>query len=133
MKKTSLWPLQQAIFQRLVQDSALNGVVTGVFDDVEEGTAFPYVTVGEPTSTPFETKTSFGEEVAVVLHCWSQYAGKKEAYEILNLMLQAITKAPLIVEGFTLFNTQLEQLNVITDIDDVTKHGVMRLKFTINN
>jgi len=133
MLETALWPLQQAIFKRLEEDIELNAKVTGIFDDVEEGQAFPYVTIGEPTVVPFVTKTTYGEQVAAVLHCWSQYAGKKEAYEILNLMLKAITKAPLHVEGFSLFKSELEQMNVITDIDDVTKHGIMRMRFYINN
>nr|WP_309101680.1 DUF3168 domain-containing protein [Fredinandcohnia onubensis] len=133
MLETALWPLQQAIFRRLDSDTALKAKVTGILDDVEEGQVFPYVTIGEPTITPFETKTTHGEQATVVLHCWSQYAGKKEAYEILNLMLKAMTNAPLQVEGFSLFKTQLEQMNVIIDIDDVTKHGIMRLRFYINN
>jgi hypothetical protein len=131
--KTSLWALQQALVQRLDSDTALNERITGVFDDVEKGTAFPYITIGEPTADPFETKSSFGEEVAVVLDCWSRYAGKKEAYEILNLMLQAITRTPLPIEGFTLVRTRLQQMTVITDIDNETRHGIMRMRFTINN
>ncbi|MFT4415322.1 DUF3168 domain-containing protein [Fredinandcohnia humi] len=132
MVKTSLWPLQEAIFQRLESDLELTQMITGVFDDVEEGQAFPYVTIGEPTMVPFETKMSFGEEITVVLHCWSQYEGKKEAYDILNLMLQALSPR-LQVEGFSVFKTQVEQMTVINDIDNVTKHGIMRIRFYINN
>lgn len=110
------------------------GRITTVLDSVEKDTPYPYVTIGEPQATPFETKTSFGEQVVVVLHCWSQYDGKKEAYEILNFMLRALTKSPLMIEGdFTLFGMKLEQMTVINDIDDVTKHGIMRVRFDINN
>ncbi|WP_226639322.1 DUF3168 domain-containing protein [Priestia flexa] len=134
MKRTSLWSLQQALYERLMSDNLLNKKITGVFDEVIEGTPYPYVTIGEPTVLPFETKTSFGEEVAIVLHCWSQYPGKKEAFEILNLILGAITKSPLVITGgFSLLKTELEQMTVIIDIDDVTRHGIIRLKFYINN
>jgi Protein of unknown function (DUF3168) len=134
MLKTSLWEVQKALFNRLSNDTALSQKITGVFDEVEEGQAFPYVTLGEPTVNPFETKTSYGEDIPWVLHCWSQYSGKKECYEILNLMLQAITKEPFVIEGFSLLRVKIEpNMQVITDIDEITKHGILRIRFIINN
>ena len=32
---TSLWPLQQSIYSRLVSDAALGALITGVFDGEE--------------------------------------------------------------------------------------------------
>lgn len=144
MLKTSLWPLQVALYQRLNNDTALSELIKGVYDDVPEEVEddqgnkipveLPYVTIGDPTVLPFETKSTFGEQVTVVLHCWSQYEGKKEAYDILNLMFQAITKESWDLEGgFKVFKISLEQMNVILDIDNETKHGIMRLRFHINN
>lgn len=134
MLKTALWPLQQAIFQRLSNDTALMQKVKGVFDAVEEGQLFPYVTIGEPNMTPFETKSSYGENVPWVLHCWSRYRGKKEAYEILNLMIQALTKESWNVDGFNLLQFKIEpNMQVIEDIDGQTYHGILRVRFFINN
>jgi Protein of unknown function (DUF3168) len=134
MLKSSLWEVQKALFNRLSNDTALSQKITGVFDEVGEGQTFPYITLGEPTVNPFETKTSYGEEIPWVLHCWSQYPGKKECYEILNLMLQAITKEPFVIEGFSLLRVKIEpNMQVITDIDEVTKHGILRIRFFINN
>jgi Protein of unknown function (DUF3168) len=134
MLKTSLWPLQKALFQRLSTDPALTQKITGVFDEVGEDISFPYVTIGEPAMNPFETKSSFGENITVVLHCWSRYPGKKECYELLNLMLQAITKEPFVIEGFSLLRVKIEpNMQVLTDIDEITKHGILRLRFFINN
>lgn len=134
MLKTALWPIQQALYTRLSTDTALMQKVTGVYDEVGEGVLFPYVTIGEPTMTPFETKSTYGENVTWVLHCWSQYSGKKQAYEILNLMMQAITKEPFVIDGFSLLRVNVEpNMQVITDIDGTTKHGILRLRFHINN
>jgi len=130
--RTSLSPLQTALFQRLSSDSAVTGLVTGVFDYVPEGTVFPYIRIGEPTVTPQVTKTTYGEQVSVVIHAWSQYRGKKEAYDILNACLAATT-SPLQVNGFDLFDQRVDQLQVFDDIDGMTKHGVLRVIFFINN
>lgn len=134
MLKTALWPLQEALFKRLSEDEALNAKVQGVFDEVGEDQLYPYVTIGDPTVNPFETKTSYGEDIPWVLHCWSRYTGKKECMEILNLMLQAITKEPFVIEGFSLLRVKIDpNMQVLTDIDNVTKHGILRVRFIINN
>ncbi|PAF19753.1 DUF3168 domain-containing protein [Terribacillus saccharophilus] len=130
--RTSLLPLQTVLFQRLSSDPTVKGLVKGVFDYVPEGTEFPYIRIGEPTVTPIVTKTTHGEEVAVVVHVWSQYRGKAEAYNILNACLGATT-APLKVQGFKLVDQRLDQLQVFDDIDGMTRHGVLRVIFTINN
>ncbi|MDA7028456.1 DUF3168 domain-containing protein [Bacillus sp. CLL-7-23] len=131
--RSALWPLQTAIFKRLSSDKELNARITGVFDAVSKGQKKPYVTMGDDDVMPFDTKTSAGEEINVILHCWSDYNGKKEAMEILDLILQALTKQPLQIEGFSLCRSTLRGMQVITDIDGYTKHGILRMRYTINN
>ncbi|MCY7468147.1 DUF3168 domain-containing protein [Bacillus safensis] len=131
--RSSLWPLQAAIFERLSMDKRLNERVTGVFDAVSKDITKPYVSMGDDDVALFETKTSAGEVVNVVLHCWSDYNGKKEAQQVLDLMLQALTKRPLEIEGFSLCRSELRGMQVITDIDGYTRHGILRMRYTINN
>ena len=109
--------------------------ITGVYDHVSEDAEFPYVTIGEQTERAFDTKTSVGENRTIILHCWSQYSGKKEAYEINDLMLQALTKSPLSLEGgFTMVKFEREPgSTVFQDIDGKTYHGVLKVRFYINN
>jgi len=132
--KTSLWELQKALFLRLSQDDDLTNRVSGVFDDVDKNTPCPYVTIGEPIVSPFETKTSFGENMTIVIHCFSQYNGKKEAYDILNLIMASLSKSPLrLGGGFSLVDFRLDRLQVITDSDGTTKHGILSVRYWINN
>jgi hypothetical protein len=132
--RTSLLPLQGAIHERLINDTALNNEITGVYDQVSEGAVFPYITTGEDVSTPYGTKSSVGENIRTILHCWSQYDGDKEAKQILDLMLQALTRSPLSIDGgFSLKLSTIEQMRVFTDIDGTTRHGVLTLRFFINN
>jgi hypothetical protein len=134
MLKTALWEVHKALYSRLANDTALNEKISGVYDQVGEDVVFPYVTIGDPTMTPMETKTSYGENIPWVLHCWSQYSGKKEAYELLNLMIQAITKEPFTIEGFSLSKVNIEpNMQVFNDIDGNTKHGVLRVRFIVQN
>lgn len=130
---TALWELQKAIFQRLSSDPSVTGLVTGVFDHVPNDQAFPYIQLGDPNMLPFDTKTSSGEEIAFVIHAWSQYPGKKEAYDILNACLKSITLSPLSIEGgFSIVRVERQQIQVFDDIDGRNKHGVLRLRFYLN-
>jgi Protein of unknown function (DUF3168) len=131
--ETALWPLQQAIFKRLSNDTALNEKVTGVYDHVTKETPFPYVTIGEPNVSPFETKTSYSENIPWVLHCYSMNHGKREVMEILNLMIQALTKKPWIVEGFKVNRFNIEPNMRVLNPADVgfPYQGILNVRFYI--
>ncbi|MGG3662519.1 DUF3168 domain-containing protein [Bacillus gobiensis] len=132
--RTALFELQKALFQRFTNDASLSSKVGGrIYDAVPENTPYPYVTIGEPTDTPFDTKSSYGENIILSVHCWSSYNGKKEAYEVLNLILHSLSRPLELGGGFKLQDFRREQMNVIIDIDGKTKHGILELRFYINN
>lgn len=128
---TSLWPLQQSIYSRLVSDAALGALITGVFDgeEVEPNAKLPYVTLGEDTVNDYSTKQWIGEDVTVTLHCFSEYRGKKEAKQILDAMLKALSSAPLTVPGYIVEGLEREYLNVIPQ--EGIYHGVTRIRVHI--
>lgn len=129
--KTSLWPLQMALFDRLSNDAALMAKITGVHDTTAPTNAeMPYITLGDDTVNDYSSKTFFGEEITHTLHCWSDYEGKKEAKEILDLMLQALSKEPLtLTPGFTLEGLTRDYMEVLEQGD--YSHGVLRLRIKI--
>ncbi|CDQ22571.1 DUF3168 domain-containing protein [Halobacillus karajensis] len=131
--KTALFELQKAIYTSLSNHQPLTDKVKAILDDTEPDQAFPYVTIGEPSSVPAYTKTSTREEIAWTLHCWSKYQGRKESMEILNLMNEAFTQQPLSLGGgFSVSSFNAEQIQVITDIDGETRHGILRVRFVVH-
>lgn len=133
MISTSLWPLHKAIYARLSTDSDLLAIATGVHDAVEEGLIFPYITIGAPTTLNLDTRTSFSEEVSIVIHSWSTYSGKKESYELLNAITHTIGKGLSIEGPFSLRKVEKPTMQVIDDLDARIKHGMARFTFTIQN
>jgi len=126
--KTALWPLQKALVQRWGNDKRL----PNVYDHVPNNASKPYIAIGEPIVTPLETKTSYFEEIPFTHHIYSDYSGKKETYDIMNDMLKSLSSAPLQIEGvFYLQKYTVEQVNVITDIDNTTYHGILRIRYYI--
>lgn len=133
--QTALPYIQTGLYKSLTAHKPLMDRITGVYDAVAEDQVYPYVTLGEQNPSPFDTKTSTGEEIQWVLHCWSDYNGKKEAYEILNLMMQAFSQQPLSIGGgFSVVRFEKNESNhaqVITDIDGQTRHGILRVRIWV--
>lgn len=133
MIQTSLWSLQQALYQRLSSDVTVLEIARGVHDAVEENLPFPYITIGAPTTLNIETRNTFSEEVSVIIHSWSVANGKKETYQLLNAITQAIGKGLSIEGPFTLLAVSRPTMQVIDDADARIKHGMARFTITIKN
>lgn len=128
---SALLSIQKAIFDRLTFDETLMSKVTGVFDDVPEGHAFPYVTIGDATSSPFRTMSRFGEEVTITLHIWSQYKGFKEANEILTELNRLLADQDLVVDGYDVMSSMYEFSETIRDPDGKTRHLPVRYRIVV--
>ncbi|WP_342045985.1 DUF3168 domain-containing protein [Bacillus sp. OTU530] len=129
--RTALFSLQKALYQRLKEDVELQLRVKGVYDYVPENALFPYVRLGEDTVIPDETKTFYGEEITHTLHIWSQYKGKKEVKEIMDIVLQSL-QDPLSLEGgFSVSFTRPDYMDVIDEASGTIQHGVIRMRFKI--
>lgn len=130
MVKTALWEVQKSVYSCLIGNAELMGLITGVFDEVKEGAALPYVTIGDDTANPYDSKTTNGEEITITLHCWSLGPGKKEAKLIMNAVLQAITGTQYSIDpSFKIEGVRREMLEVMEDGPGY--HGVCRFRFYI--
>ena len=130
MIKTALEPLQRAIVERLENDQILNTVITAVYDEIEQGAKLPYVQVGDDTVNPYDTKTSYGEDATITLHCYAPGPGKIKAKQIMGMVLEAITAAPLQLDGgFTVDGIRREFLEVYPD--GKAYHGICRFRVYI--
>jgi hypothetical protein len=130
--KTALLSLQTSLYNRLDNDANLMQKVKGVFDAVPKDQLFPYISLGEDTVTDYSTKTTSGEEITHTLHVWSRYNGKKEAKEIMSLILESLSQPLSIEGGFFIEFSKTEMMEVLDDPDGITRHGVMRLRFLIS-
>ncbi|MDZ5711661.1 DUF3168 domain-containing protein [Jeotgalibacillus haloalkalitolerans] len=128
--QTAIWELQQALFGRLNTDAPLNSLILGVYDYVPSDTAFPYIQIGEPRQAPFADKSSYGEELSLIIHTWSTAYGNRESYLIINAVIKSLFGQPLELSGgFSIVKMDDPSFDVIDDIDGVKRHGIIRLKF----
>ena len=136
MTSSALLAVQKALFTRLNSTVLLKALVTGVFDDVPQGQAFPYVVVGEDTSSPWYSKTTEGHEVTTTIHTWSSYRGFKQIKSIHAEIIKAITGKPFEnTEGYAFMNVRMDFEEVFSEGDGVhtqsIRHGAIRFRIHV--
>ena len=126
--KSPLWPLQTSLFQRIKALSSYR-----VSDATEEDAAFPYIKMGETTALAWSDKSKPGQTVLLTIHFWSRYQGRKECLEMIDAVLRAITNGfvPDLGSEFRVVHQELDGQDVIVDLDGITRHGILRMKYLI--
>lgn len=128
--------LQKSVFGVLnsanITDAA-GSAITGVFDDVPEGTAYPYIVVGEESSNNVSTKSLDMHEHTLTIHTWSQYRGLKEIKVIMKQIYDNLNDVSLNVTGGQAVNMKQEFLTTLVDADGITRHGIMRFRAVVSD
>ncbi len=129
-QRSPLLSLQKAVYDRLKAK-----LTTPVYDNVPDNAKIPYITIGETTALNWSTKIEAGQEITHTLHIFSQYPGMKEILELTDQVIQALTHAPLDLksDGFQSIVHSLDMNETFRDPDAVTRHGVLRFRFKVQD
>lgn len=106
-----------------------NGSSVPVYDKVPQNASYPYVHIAEQTSLNDSDKTSYGQDVTVLLDIVSGFSpgigGKAPSDDIANSILQTIyvrgseqTVLDLSSDNFRVVTTMLESDNSLEELDD---------------
>ncbi|GAB4225333.1 MAG: DUF3168 domain-containing protein [Methyloligellaceae bacterium] len=130
MAASASWSLQQGIYQALAGNPQVTSLLGGqkIFDNPPQDATFPYLTFGQTTERDWSTGSEDGSEHTVTLHVWSRAGGKKETYEIIETIRQALNAAPLTVSDHALINLRHEFSEARHDEDGETFHGIVRYR-----
>lgn len=127
---TASWELQKSIHAALVTNSALTALLSGtkIYDDVPQGTSFPYVTLGESSLRDWSTGSDEGDEHILTLHVWSRAKGRKQVHEIMDALHDSLDDADLSVSGHHLVNLRHELSEARRESDGETYYGIVRYR-----
>jgi len=132
--------IQQTIYNALVGNATLMGLIKGVYDHVQQPadagdiTAFPYITIGSDSVQPWDTDSSLGVEARVTINVWSRERGRKQTKAILDQVRTVLHYKNLTVTGGGGFvYCLLEYSETFLDPDGLTMHGVARYNLVIDN
>jgi len=120
--------LQRALF------SALNGQLSApVVEDVEQGSTFPCVTIGENQHNDFSTDTEDGAEVLITIHTWSRTDSIKETLVLLDEINAILNRSELVLTSWLCAGVSFDMSSVMKDPDGRTRHGVIRFTAIIGD
>ena len=125
--------LQIAIFNILSGDSTLDTLIGNnrIYDEVPQGSAYPYVEIGDETTIDNGTKDKDGQEFTQTIHIWSRYRGSKETKEIAERIYTLLHNSAISVTGGSFANCRNEFFTILLDDDGLTRHGVMRFRVVV--
>jgi hypothetical protein len=124
-----LGPIQAAIYGALTANAPFMALVRGVYDDVPESAAFPYVSIGDATEIAWDCFGQDGSDATITMHVWSTYRGMSEAQRINTLMIGVLdNQTGLTVTGYGLVVLNKEFTETLRDPDGITRHIVTRFR-----
>ncbi len=117
------------IYNKLKSNPIIQSYLDGrVFDSVQKDAVYPYIIVGETNVTNNESTTSMVEDVGATLHVYSQALNAHEARKLIQF-LGLVLNREIQLNNYEFIRSRIDNQEVITDIDQYTKHGIIRLLF----
>ena len=120
--------VQRALYLALTSDPLLMAMVTGVHDHVDQGTAYPYVVIGEDATNEWDTDTEQGAESLLTIHTWSRERGRMQTKEIQEAIYEILHRKTLTINNAIFYSMFWEMSDSFLDPDGETRHGVMRFR-----
>ncbi len=130
------WELQKTVFSALNSGNITDydsTAITGVFDDVPSGTAYPYIVVGEETAIDVSSKDKDIFEHTLTVHVWSQYRGRRDIKVIMKQVHDILHDSSLTVSGGSMVNMRQEFQTTLLEGDGITRHGVIRFRAVVSD
>lgn len=125
--------LFQKIMNNLIENPITDKLVGGrVFDCVQKDVTYPYIIVGESNVTESERSPGMRETIAITFHVYSQYENAAETRELLKYLNYAC-RQDLRFEHYDIDWIKKDTSQVFVDIDQFTKHGVLRLLYKVRH
>ena len=115
--------LQSAVYTALSGYAPLTAIAS-VFDDVPQGSSYPYVVIGDDTFSDRSTDTNLGRRCSIVVHVWSEHRGKEETKIIQGHVSDALERANLTYSGYNFVTVDFDSSDSFLDADGKRRHGV---------
>lgn len=126
--------LRQALYARL--DAQVGASVQGVYakvpqaDQSEDDSAFPYITIGAFTTSPFDTDDENGVSVLADVSVWSRATSVLATSDIVSAVYAALHKHDLVIAGANTVDCLFSAMNELDDPDGRTTQDVLTFRIT---
>jgi len=129
MSADSSWDVQSAVFAVLSGNAALTSLLANgansVCDHVPQGTAFPYIAIGETNTAEIE-----GGAFSVIfsIHTYSKSSGMNETKQIMSAIYDCLHDADFAIPNQNLVLCLMQSSSAELESDGKTRHGIQQFK-----
>ncbi|MEM9988850.1 MAG: DUF3168 domain-containing protein [Pseudomonadota bacterium] len=124
------WSLQTGLYTYISTDSDLQSYIGNpvrLYDNVPAEVIFPFVTLGEASSQPYEGVEG-AREHEVTLRIFSRWGGRKEAKEISELLHTRLHNADFPLDDYRLAQCRFVVADTLLKTDRETYQSIMRFR-----
>lgn len=114
----------------------LSQTVKGVYDnppqvdEPEDPALFPYITISDTTSPPWDDDHDRGFAPILTVHVWSRASHALEAKQIMDAVYSILHRGTLAITGWQFVGCDLTDQTILRDPDGITRHGVQNYRVT---
>lgn len=129
--------VQQALFDRLT--AQVGGSYTGIYSDVpqdaqsENSAAFPFVTIGPFTPSPWSTDDNQGITVLTDVGVWTRDQSSLDRRVLTDGIYSALDRHQLAITGANTVDCLFENMVEVEDPDGITTHSVLTFRITYDS
>jgi hypothetical protein len=128
MSGIGMFPLQKAVYQVLIGDAPLMGLVSGVYNFVPQAAGYPYLTIGEVLQRDWSTTTTTGAACSLTIRVFSREGGRKQTATIMDRVHALLHQGGISVEGYTAVLSRFESAETRLEDDGATYQGIMKFR-----
>ncbi|SKA31023.1 DUF3168 domain-containing protein [Consotaella salsifontis] len=121
--------VQAAVFAALTSADVADG---RIFDGVPDGAVFPYVEIGDEQIVDDGNTCSDAWEVFIDCHIWSRSQSRTtaEVKQIGAEIVDALSQE-LPLNGYSVVLFKLDTARYLDDPDGITKHGIVTMRYAV--
>ena len=129
-RKLGAYALLKATYTRLTNHASTSSYST--YNNVPDNAEMPFIRIGDVTgvrSAKISNDDTEGEENSITIHVWSDSLSDKEASQMMDNVVQAMTSSSLSITGYTPVLFFFDSSSLIIDDTEpahIVRHGWMR-------
>ncbi len=132
MPNLNYYILQKAIYEKLIASSPLMAIINGVFDNVPQGTPYPFVVINHASCIDLSNLENNCSEHKIDINIWSREAGKKQISDIMDVIYGLLHNGTIAVFGHSLISMGFTTNSISLSDDGWTYCGVMSLRVVLS-
>ena len=135
MSMTSFWPLQKALYVKLISHTEVIESLGSarLYDEVPATAIYPYAIFGAASSMPLGTDERESAEHVLTLEVWSQRRGSGQTKKILSALVNALEEESVTLSEVTLVDLQVTKMTCEWDEEDLLTKGSLTLRAVTQN